>query len=65
MDSQLRTHWPWLKKSNGSLAVFIDISGVKRGMYDFALDVALSNQAHDGFTDFQAVSAHWHDPITH
>jgi hypothetical protein len=60
-DDDLGKGWPWLKKSNGSIAVFIDISGVKRGMYDFALDVALSNQAHDEFTDFQAVSAIWHD----
>jgi hypothetical protein len=63
-DEPLRSRWPWLKKSPGSLAVFIDISGVKKGLYDFALDVALSNQADDGFTDFQAVSANWHDPIT-
>lgn len=63
-DKDRRTSWPWLKRADGSLAVFIDISGVKRGLYDFALDVALSNQADDGFTDFQTVSASWHDPIT-
>ena len=57
--------WPWLKKSSGSLGVFIEISGVQRGMYDFALDVALSNQAHDNFTDFQAVSAIWPDPAAY
>ncbi len=61
-NQELQSRWPWLKKSSGSLAVFIDISGVKRGLYDFALDVALSNQADDGFTDFQAVSANWHEP---
>ncbi|MEI6398890.1 MAG: carotenoid 1,2-hydratase, partial [Pseudomonadota bacterium] len=53
------------KKSSGSLGVFIEISGVQRGMYDFALDVALSNQAHDNFTDFQAVSAIWPDPAAY
>ncbi len=63
-NQELSGRWPWLKYGPGSVAVFIDISGIKRGLYDFALDVALSNQAHDGFTDFQAVSAHWHDPIT-
>ena len=57
--------WPWLKKSSGSLGVFIEISGVQRGIYDFALDVALSNQAHDDFTDFQAVSAIWPDPAAY
>jgi hypothetical protein len=54
--------WPWLKKSAGSLGVFIEISSVHRGTYDFGLDVALSNQAHDTFTDFQTVSATWPDP---
>jgi hypothetical protein len=61
-DERLKSKWPWLKHSAGSLAVFIDISGVKQDFYDFALDVALSNQADDEFTDFQAVSAHWYDP---
>jgi hypothetical protein len=56
-----RKAWPWLNKSKGSLGVFIEISGVKTGRYDFALDVALSNQAHDGFADFQTVSAFWPD----
>lgn len=54
--------WPWLKKTSGNLGVFIEISSVHRGIYDFGLDVALSNQAHDTFTDFQTVSALWPDP---
>jgi hypothetical protein len=62
---EMREAWPWLKKSSGSLGVFIEISGVQRGMYDFALDVGLSNQAHDDFTDFQAVSANWPDPAAY
>ena len=53
--------WPWLKKTRGSLGVFIDISGVKRGVYDFALDLALSYQAHDDFTDFKTLTANWSD----
>lgn len=53
--------WPWLEHLKGSLGVFIEISGVKTGSYDFALDVALSNQAHDGFADFQTVGAFWPD----
>jgi hypothetical protein len=49
----------------GSLGVFIEISGVTRGSYDFALDVALSNQADDGFTDFHAVAAKWPDSLNY
>lgn len=53
--------WPWLAQSAASLGVFIEISGVKAGSYDFALDVALSNQADDVFADFQTVLATWPD----
>lgn len=60
-DENTVKNWPWLKKTTGSIAVFIDIAGVRRGTYDFALDVALSNQADDEFTDFQSVSAVWHN----
>jgi|694.fasta_scaffold146791_3 hypothetical protein len=61
-SEEFKRAWPWLGKSKGSLGVFIEISGVKTGRYDFALDVALSNQAHDEFADFQTVSAFWPDP---
>jgi hypothetical protein len=54
--------WPWIAGTQGDLGVFIEISGVKAGSYDFALDVALSNQADDGFADFQTVVARWPDP---
>lgn len=54
--------WPWLRKTKGSLGVFIEISGVKRGIYDFALDLAVSNQAHDGFADFKTLIPNWSDP---
>ncbi len=63
LDKGMLSKWPWLKKSIGNLGVFIEISHVHRGIYDFGLDVALSNQAHDTFTDFQAVSANWLDPV--
>lgn len=56
-----RASWPWLAGTQGDLGVFIEISGVKAGSYDFALDVALSNQADDGFADFQTVVAQWPD----
>ncbi len=54
--------WPWLRKTKGSLGVFIEISGVKRGTYDFALDLAVSNQAHDGFADFKTLVPNWSEP---
>ena len=60
-NERFKKAWPWLGQSQGSLGVFIEISGVKTGSYDFALDVALSNQADDVFADFQPVSAFWPD----
>jgi hypothetical protein len=54
--------WPWLRKARGSLGVFIEISGVKRGVYDFALDLAVSNQADDGFGDFKTLIPYWSEP---
>jgi hypothetical protein len=63
LEPGMLSKWPWLKKSIGNLGVFIEISSVQRGIYDFGLDVALSNQAHDTFTDFQTVSAQWPDPV--
>jgi hypothetical protein len=63
VSEKFKKAWPWLSRSKGSLGVFIEISGVKTGTYDFALDVALSNQADDGFADFQTVRASWPDSI--
>jgi hypothetical protein len=58
-NESIRKHWAWVRKVNGQLGVFIEISGVKQGLYDFALDVAMSNQAHDDFADFRTMTAYW------
>ena len=65
MSEGVKKAWPWLARADGSLGVFIEISGVKAGGYDFALDVALSNQADDVFADFQTVWANWPDLAEH
>ncbi len=33
---------PWLSKNNGDLGFYLDIAGIKKGMYDFRLDLTLS-----------------------
>ena len=33
---------PWLAKNNGDLGFYLDIAGIKKGMYDFRLDLTLS-----------------------
>lgn len=54
-----RSNWSWMKGSRGDLGVFLDISRVRKGLYDFALDLMLSDRANDGFTDFRPVSSDW------
>jgi hypothetical protein len=56
--------WPWLKQVDGDLGVFIEISGVKKGFYDFALDLAVSNQADDEFIDFKTLIPFWSAPVS-
>ena len=54
-----RNGWPWLKGTYGNLGVFLDISMVRKGNYDFALDLMLSPRANDEFTDFRPVLWDW------
>lgn len=61
-DESTVAAWPWLRKARGRLGVFIEISGVKRGVYDFALDLAVSNQADDEFGDFKTLIPYWSKP---
>ena len=51
--------WGWLRGIKGNLGVFLDISRVRKGTYDFTLDLMLSHQANDGFTDFRPVNSEW------
>ena len=53
--------WKWLRGVKGDFGVYLDISQVKKGFYDFALDLMLSTQANDSFADFQAVTSKWVD----
>lgn len=57
-----RSEWSWLKGTKGNLGVFLDISAVPKGVYDFALDLMLSDRANDGFTDFRPVTWAWQTP---
>jgi hypothetical protein len=51
--------WSWIQGLKGNLGVFIDISQVPRGEYDFTLDLMLSDRANDGFTDFRPMTWEW------
>jgi hypothetical protein len=37
--------WPWLKEMVGDFGVFVDISSVRRGAYNFSLDLILDSKA--------------------
>ncbi|MCX6116418.1 MAG: hypothetical protein NT027_02665, partial [Proteobacteria bacterium] len=60
-DLNLQKSWGWLKQNQGNLGVFLDISRVKKGVYDFALDLMLSHRANDDFNDFSSIDWDWSD----
>lgn len=53
--------WRWLRGAHGNLGVYLDISQVHKGLYDFALDLMLSPKANDTFSDFHRVVGNWVD----
>ncbi len=55
-SSAWSSEWKWLKDLQGDIGIFIDISGVRRGLYDFGLDLVLASKA-DG------VAPSWFDPL--
>ena len=55
----LAEHWPWLRKIPGDLGVYLDFSQIRKGVYDFGLDLLLSPKAHESFTDYGSVDSHW------
>jgi len=46
-SGELRRHHPWLKKMDGDWGVFVDFSGLGKGLYDFGLDLILSSGAEN------------------
>lgn len=49
----------WLKDFRGDLGLFLDISNVKKGTYDFGLDLFLSSKADENFQDYGLISPEW------
>jgi len=59
----LKKHWEWLAplaKGGGDLGIFLDISQIGQGKYDFGLDLLLSTEANDKFTDYGSIAPQWH-----
>lgn len=54
-----RDSWKWLRNTKGNLGVYLDISRVHKGTYDFTLDLMLSDRANDVFTDFLPFNWEW------
>lgn len=54
-----KTEWRWLKDTRGNLGVYLDISQVHKGLYDFFLDLMLSPRSGDTFQDFHKVEGFW------
>jgi len=51
--------WPWLRDSSGDLGVFLDISGVRKGIYRFGLEMLLSDVPTDDFGDRRIDKISW------
>ena len=54
-----QNHWSWLSQIPGDLGLYLDISMVKKGTYDFGLDLVLSPKAKKSFTDYGFVDVYW------
>jgi hypothetical protein len=52
----MKKTWPWVEGPLPNLSLFLDISQVSKGQYDFALDLMLSDQANDQFEDFKSLT---------
>ena len=61
-NKAIQRHWPWLSRLRGDLGIYIDFSGLRQGVYDFALDLLLSSDANERFTDYGNVKAEF-DPL--
>ena len=49
----------WFKDFSGDLGLFLDISNVKKGTYDFGLDLFLSSKADEHFQDYNLIKPEW------
>lgn len=55
-----KRHWPWIDELNGDVKVFLDISSVAKGSYDFGLDLILEDEAsEDVIVSVDALRTHW------
>lgn len=56
-DPQKQRFWPWLNQLKGDLGLFIDFSAIPQGDYEFSLDLVLSSDAYEKFTDYGNIEA--------
>lgn len=58
-ESPWAKYWEWLEDMEGDLGVFLDISRVRAGRYDFGLDLLLSPKADESFEEYGQLRAEW------
>jgi|GEM_PF-1072430 len=58
-DDTYKALWTDLVAPGGDLGVYLDISGVRTGTYDFGLDLLLSREADQIVHDYGSVEARW------
>lgn len=44
-EEKLQKEWEWLQELDGDAGIFVDISGVRQGIYNFSLDLLLEPKA--------------------
>lgn len=58
-ETKWSKYWEWLGDMEGDFGVFLDISRVKKGRYDFGLDLLLSPKADESFEEYGQLRADW------
>lgn len=49
-------HWRWLSGYDGDIGMFLDLSSMQKGVYQFGLDLIVSHEADDSFTDYGKIT---------
>jgi hypothetical protein len=58
-DKAMAEQWPWLSGAEGDLGLFLDISGVRKGKYQFGLELLVSTDDDETFSIRRIDSVQW------
>jgi hypothetical protein len=56
-----QNHWPWLKELTSDLGIFLDFSGVSKGVYEFGLDLVLETEHKGEESEYGLLYSSWQE----